>query len=88
MRRRGSCLAGLQPTGVLAWPAAYWGLGTSEGDMCPIFLLFPEGSSTITVPGPPGPPGAMGPPGPPGTPGQSVLLLCPQSAAGCGDNRF
>lgn len=44
-------------------------------------LLFPEGSSTITVPGPPGPPGAMGPPGPPGTPGQSVCLLYPQSAA-------
>lgn len=68
MRSRDSCLAGLQPTG---------GPGTSEGDLYSMFVLFPEGSSAITVPGPPGPPGAMGPPGPPGTPGQSVLLLCP-----------
>lgn len=45
-------------------------------------LLFTEGSSTITVPGPPGPPGAMGPPGPPGAPGQSIFLLCPRSASG------
>lgn len=47
----------------------------------PMCLLFSEGSSTLTVPGPPGPPGAMGPPGPPGAPGQSVFLLCPRSAS-------
>lgn len=40
-------------------------------------LLFLEGSSTITVPGPPGPPGAMGPPGPPGAPGQLFSCFTP-----------
>lgn len=50
------------------------------GAQCSMCLLFSEGSSTLTVPGPPGPPGAMGPPGPPGAPGQSIFLLCPKSA--------
>lgn len=74
-RIRGAGLA--LPT---AWPVSQHLRARRGGAQCSMCLLFSEGSSTLTVPGPPGPPGAMGPPGPPGAPGQSIFLLYPKSA--------